>query len=195
MVALWYEPWWYDAWIRPMLFEVENEMSGMIVWDEHDRAWKIGIQWESASDEIQERMGIQKIRGLAFHTHPHFVYLSQHTTRGDPSLPDILVYMRHLYQYDHHTHLVFAKEGMYHISCNPTRSSHHRSSPHYLSPTILETIRLHVEKYPHWDKERQCDSLFATIRCHRLTSWIRQYIPGIRIRFYDYHHRVRLWAY
>lgn len=182
-----YEPWWYETWIRPMIFEAENEMSGMIFFDEKDREWKIRIQWDCASDETQEKMGKNKTNGLPFHTHPHCAYISNHTTRGDPSLTDLLMYLRHLYQYGHNTHVIFAKEGMYYISA--THATRER-----LSPTALESLRLHLENYPDWDKTHQCDSIYAVKRCRQLSEWIRKYFPGIKIRFYDYMNPTPLWC-
>lgn len=180
MGDLWYDPSWYTSWIRSLLYDAEEEMVGIIVWDEYHRRWAVHVQWEDASDRIQDRVGETPgdlVVAAVFHTHPHTSYGDAVTTRGDPSLDDLLLYIRHLIKHGHRTHLVFAKEGIFRMSYTGA------------IPSALEAEAAvdQLRRYPQWEKTGCFDSIDAGRRCETLTRWVRTHWgTGFSMRFLEY---------
>jgi len=173
-----YEPWWYPSWIRYLLFDVGNEVSGVLFWDDDLQQWSVSVNMQEATDEVQERFR-DMVVVIPFHTHPYRCYREGDTTRGGPSLDDLLLFFRHVVANGQMHHLVFAVEGVY-IMCIVDGGG---GAP---SAVEIESWREYFGAFSGWNKTGRYDSVRVETWCGHVTQWVRQKIPGFSVRFHGY---------
>lgn len=182
-----YEPWWYEAWIRHLLWGVKDEMAGVLVRDPDSLQWGMSVMWGEeghVSDELQARAASMHPVGsvIPFHTHPHASYMSSdggRTSLGGPSMADVLLFLRHAVEHGQDRHLIFTKEGIYRMGLGSVRLKS-------ITAMDLENCRLRLEAYPDWAKHGRFRSIETTLRCRRLEAWLGTVLPVFRLTFHDY---------
>jgi len=177
-MKLHYETWWYHQWIKDLLFSSKNEISGIIIFQEDEKQWKLVLDLENsnATDELHDQY--RHFIGIPFHTHPYLCYLKTRTTRGEPSINDIYIFFRQLNKNGQRNHLVFSIEGMYYISFKG------KAIP---SAIEMENFCKYIQEFSGgWDKTFHCDSIMTTSWCRKFTNYMNKKINGFSLQFIHY---------